>query len=233
MWFRRCLVACLITGGAFVFMLWLTPPHWYREAGILDLVVVLDNSASYEAALPVARAEAIPILSCLLPGDRLAAFVVGPEVLRFHEGVVRSSGSVEAVVQQVRGLQVNTNGGTELGTVFHHVREAFEHFSVAPTPHHRRSRLLVLFSDCLPESSSDTLDSAAAMLPSRTAVMVVGWQGSDKDPVARALLGADGHNILQAGRPMPRQKRAVLPCGAYRTNILSGQALLSQPACCA
>ncbi|PWU19824.1 MAG: hypothetical protein C5B50_05190 [Verrucomicrobia bacterium] len=205
-------MAGLFSAGAFFSALWLVPPHWYRTAGVLDLVIVLDNSTSYAKALPVAVKEATPIIASLLPGDRLATFVVGPEVLQLFNGAVLSASAASSVGQQVRALQVNTNGGTELGTVFNQVRKAFDDFAVAPSAHFRRERLLVIFSDCLGESGSQPIAGSAAMVPGRTTVLVVGWQGSDKDPVARVLLGPDGKNILQAvpTEAAPEARRVAL-----------------------
>jgi hypothetical protein len=199
MWIRRILVLGCVSIGVFFLIRWIAPSGWSRAAGILELVVVVDNSGSYEQALPIAQAAAPELLRAVLPGDRLAVFAVGPKVLRFFSGVVDSPARLTALDRELQSLSVNTNGGTAMAAVFAEVRQAFDDFAVTPSPHRKRLRMLVLFSDCLEESGSQqTFQGTATVLPAGTSVLVVGWKGSDRDPVARAMLGTDGRNVLQA-----------------------------------
>lgn len=213
MWLGRSIVFGFVSVGLFALAVWLAPPQWYRQSGILDFVLVLDNSGSYEEALPVAVKEAPRLVEKVLPGDRFAAFAVGPRVLPLFNGVVDSQPALALVSRQVRALQVNTNGGTELAAVLVEVRKAFESFAVSPGTHGRRRRLLVMFSDCLDTSADPrALAASASVLPARTSVLVVGLQGSDKDAVTRALLGTERNNDLHVVPPAeaPQATRGLL-----------------------
>src|SRR5437879_400232 len=131
MWLKRSLVFAVVSVGLFGVAARFTPAAWYHKSGVLDFVLVIDNSGSYAEALPVAVKESPRLVDSVLPGDRLAVFAVGPRVLPLFNGVVASQAVLASIVRQVRAVAVNTNGGTELGTLLIEVRQAFETFAVS------------------------------------------------------------------------------------------------------
>lgn len=196
MW-KRLIVFSVFSVGLFCLAVYFAPPHWYRKSGVLDFVLVIDNSGSYEQAFPTAVKESSHLVNSVFPGDRLAAFAVGPEVLPLFNGTVSSPATRASIVRELRTLTVNTNGGTELAAVFAKVAKTYEEFAIRRSPHRYRRRLLVIFSDCVDTSADRTaFATAATMLPGRTSILVVGLQGTDRDAVTRALLGQERDNDL-------------------------------------
>lgn len=209
--FLVAVVACSLVA---VVGYWLLPAHLFRQAGTLDLGVLIDWSTSNKDNLPQAVESTAKLLQDVLPGDRLAVFAVGPEVITLASGPVSSSSALAILRRQVATLKPAARGGTALAPALARVRSAFDDYLRRYGGKHRR--VLVLFSDCVDESAGAS-GFARLELTGQTTVLVVGFRGVDRDSITKALLGIDGSNDVHLVPPSDTEQAIA----GLRENIRS------------
>jgi len=173
----------------------LLPRHWFRQSGLLDLAVVVDVSGSYRDQLPMAIASTTQLLAQVLPGDRLAVFAVGPEIIELARSAV-SPELLRVLGPRVAALRTAVSGGTALGDALTRVAAVLGEFATARSPTGSHRRMIVLFSDCIGEPAG----AVDFKLPGSASVLVVGFRGQKRDAVTMALVG-DGSNDVHIISP--------------------------------
>ena len=175
--------------------LWFLPGFWFRQAGVLDLAIVVDCEGRTNDDLVSAVSLSSRMLRHVYPSDRLGVYVVDGRIHELFRGSFSEPVRIP-LVNQIGSLIPSQHGRSENSLALAEVNSTLDGFLQDKSSQKGHRRVVVLFSDCATYRGEGRLFS----LVGNTSVLVVGFRGDKRDAITMALMG-DGSNDVHVVGP--------------------------------